>query len=187
MPAVGQGHIPPLHLSILNYSSCCLLVPPRTPRAHQYSRTQDVIWAVGPCSGGRWSLLPGGSLWCPRTAYLHLVFIQFSFRRKSSQPSSPNLISLPSQTRYRLRAHSQAAERWQDGLGLQRFCSLPPREALLSPAPVRTSCCSPAVSVSQAGSELPPRPPLDSGGDSGSVTIPCMAQHSFNPKNISLG
>lgn len=139
MPAAGQGHIPPLHLSILNYSSCCLLVPRRTPRAHQYSRTQDVIWAVGPCSGGRWSLLPGGSLWCPCTTYLHLIFIQFSFRGKSSQPSSPNLISLPSQTGYRLRTHSQAAERWQDGLGLQRFCSRPPRAALLSPAQARTS------------------------------------------------
>lgn len=146
MPAAGQGHIPPLHLSILNYSSCCLHMPPCTPTTPfpaKFLATPVHISTpnLGHQSLARWQVESSAwrRLWRPCTAYLHLVFIQFSFRRKSSQPSSPYLISLPLQTRYLLCTHSQAAECWQDGLGLQRFCSLPTCVALLSPAQARVS------------------------------------------------
>lgn len=74
MPAASQGHIPPLHLSILNYSSCCLHMPPCTPttpfpakflatpvHTSTPNRKKDVTWAISSCSGSRWNLLPGGN------------------------------------------------------------------------------------------------------------------------------
>lgn len=200
MPADGQGHILPLTSFYFNTApvvcTCPCACPPLlfllsslqhplhicTPKGKK-----DVIWAIGPCSGGRWR-----RLWRPCTAYLRLVFIQFSFGKKCSQPSSPNLISLPLQTRYRSRTRSQAAERWQDGLGLQRFCSFPTHVALLSPAQVRASgeeVCAAAGTLARGSEQFPyhrqawshPRDCPWTQEVTLSVTTPRMSQHSFSP------
>ena len=202
-PAAGQGHIPPLHLAILNHSSRCLHMASCTPTTAFPTKflaaPAHISAPKRKTSSGQVESSARRRQRCLCTAYLRLAFKQLCFRRKSCQPSSPNLISSPSQTRCRWHTLPGSCPGWP------RFAAVlqPPhavrlrfhphrrgraaRRSVRQPGSSPVGCRIRAVSLSQAGSEPPPSPPLDSGGDPGSVTTPCTPQQSSSPQNISLG
>lgn len=169
-------------------------------------REKDVIWATSPCSGGRWSLPPGGD----RGAQALRTFTLSSYSSVSGE-KAPNLPvrTLSPYPRGCVISRAHAPRQLKAGRMASvcncstasphaRLCFHSHRRGRAGRRSVLRLGRSPAgcwgggwggraVSVSQVGSEPPPRPPLDSGRDLGSTTTPCTSLRSFSPPNISWG